>query len=285
VARSTSASALALERVGKTYRRGTPVLVDIDLRVAAGRLIVISGPNGCGKTTLLRIAAGLSRPSTGKVRGLPARAYLRHLGRVRGLPTATAATRAAELLGRLGFVGDPDAPIRTLSKGNAQKVGVAQALLPGPAAAPGLLVLDEPWSGLDAGAQRALDELLGEHVGAGWAVLLTDHGGNAERLLDRVSLNMSGGRLAVAPSGEPAVLVRLLCPQAELDTERVLPDVLAVRPGPGGTLDLRVRGDGSDALLAEVLRLGCSIRSVRTPARHELPELPEAAPPAQEDPA
>jgi ABC-type multidrug transport system ATPase subunit len=61
--------------------------------------------------------------------------------------------------------------LRHLSKGNAQKVAIAQALL----SPPGLLVLDEPWSGLDAAAHTTLRELIGEVAAAGGAVVLTDH--------------------------------------------------------------------------------------------------------------
>jgi ABC-type multidrug transport system ATPase subunit len=146
-------------------------------------VVSVVGGNGAGKTTLLRIAAGLSRPETGRVIGRPrpvgyvpdrftadqhmsALGYLTHLGRIRGIPKPR--ERGAHLLERLALKGSA---LRTLSKGNTQKVALAQALL----APPRLLVLDEPWTGLDAPAQRVLADLIGEVATMGGAVLFTDH--------------------------------------------------------------------------------------------------------------
>ncbi|MFF4537215.1 ATP-binding cassette domain-containing protein [Streptomyces aureus] len=176
------------EAVGKRYGRGRWVLSDVDLRVPAGAVLAVVGANGSGKSTLLRILAGLSRPTTGRVSGRPphigyvpdrftahdrltAISYLTHLGRVRGLPTAAARARGHHLLERLSLADGPDAPLRTLSKGNAQKVALAQALL----VPPGLLVLDEPWSGLDASAHGVLAEFIREVAAQGGAVVFTDH--------------------------------------------------------------------------------------------------------------
>ncbi len=185
---------IVVDRVGKHYRRGMPVLTDIDLELAPGLPTVISGGNGSGKSTLLRIVAGVLAPSRGRVLGrgrsvgylpspfpaelrLSAIAYLRHLAAVRGLPRARATEYAQGVLARLGFAGDAGEPIRTLSKGNMHKVGLAQALLP----TSGLVVLDEPWSGLDFAAQRVLDELITELAAEGRCVLITDHVGHALR--------------------------------------------------------------------------------------------------------
>ncbi|MFB7620579.1 ATP-binding cassette domain-containing protein [Kitasatospora sp. NPDC056181] len=174
--------------MGKRYGAGRWILRDVDLHVAAGDVLAVVGGNGSGKSTLLRILVGLSRPTTGRVIGRPretgyvpdrftandritALSYLTHMGRIRGLPTTRARDRAGRLIDRLALVGGPDAPLRTLSKGNAQKVALAQALL----VRPGLLVLDEPWSGLDASAHGVLGELIDEVAGEGGAVVFTDH--------------------------------------------------------------------------------------------------------------
>jgi ABC-type multidrug transport system ATPase subunit len=133
-------------------------LADVDLQVAAGELLALVGANGSGKSTVLKLMVGLSRPSSGTVRRnarvvsyvpdvftshdrLSASAYLRHMGRIRGLSTRAARERSDELLERLALAGGADTPMRKLSKGNAQKVALAQALVEPPE----LPVLDEPW--------------------------------------------------------------------------------------------------------------------------------------------
>lgn len=179
---------VTLEQVAKRYGWRRPWVVhDVDLELAESALTLLSGANGSGKTTLLRIIAGLTMPSVGTVRGRPrrvavvpdrfvapvrmtARAYLCHHGRLRGLTTTQAAERAAELGERLGVVPSLDAAIQDLSKGNAQKIALAQAFL----APVDLLVLDEPRTALDAQAAAGLDELLDAAREAGTTAVLSD---------------------------------------------------------------------------------------------------------------
>ena len=154
-----------VEALHKRYRRGPIVPAGVDLVLEPGVPVVLSGANGSGKSTLLRIVAGAATPTAGQVRGrprvvgylpdrfpallrLPVDAYLRHLAAIRGVP-------ADALLDVLGFTGSRTDPMARLSKGNAQKVGLTQAL----ACGAGLLVLDEPWAGLDAAAAMTLDAL------------------------------------------------------------------------------------------------------------------------------
>jgi ABC-type multidrug transport system ATPase subunit len=273
---------IVLERVGKHYRRGVPVLRDIDLEVPAGVATVISGGNGSGKSTLLRIVAGVLRPTSGRVRDRPrsvgylpspfpaelrlsATSYLRHFAAIRGLPRERATGHAREVLKRLDFAGDPDAPIRTLSKGNMHKVGLVQALLP----TEGLLVLDEPWSGLDHAAQLTLDAMIAELVAEGRSVLITDHVGHALRLPDRHALALTDGRLRpqVADGAQTlAVTVELTGAAEVLDTVAGFAGVRGTERLSGG-LRLRVDVHSSDPLLAEALRLGVSVRTVTSPER------------------
>jgi ABC-type uncharacterized transport system ATPase subunit len=134
--------------VSKRYGR-REILADVDLQLNAGELLALVGANGSGKSTVLRLMVGLSRPSAGSVQRnadvvsyvpdvftshdrLSASAYLRHMGRIRGLSTRTARDRSLELLDRLALSGGADTPMRKLSKGNAQKVALAQALLDPP---------------------------------------------------------------------------------------------------------------------------------------------------------
>jgi ABC-2 type transport system ATP-binding protein len=184
-----------LEHVGKRFGRHW-ALEDVDLELQPESLTVVRGANGSGKSTLLRIAAGVSTPSRGRVLHRPrqvalvpdrfvpprltARAYLDHLGRLRGLDATRRRRRIGELVDFLGLAPGPDAPLRTLSRGNAKKVAVAQAFL----APAGLVVLDEPHAALDEQAHAALDVLVATARAFGSAVLVADHArvrGDAQR--------------------------------------------------------------------------------------------------------
>jgi zinc transport system ATP-binding protein len=180
--------ALELQGVSFGYPNGPPVLRGVDLAVRRGELVAIAGPNGGGKTTLLRLALGLERPSAGGVRlfGEPAHRFRRretlgylaqrsHLAldapaTVREVVTAGRLPRAG-LLGRLGredreLVWEAiervglsevaDRPLARLSGGQQQRAFIAKAL----ASEPELLVLDEPTAGVDVEAQEALAALL-----------------------------------------------------------------------------------------------------------------------------
>ena len=180
--------ALVLEEVSKRFGRGPWVLHQASLTLAPSSVTVVTGANGTGKSTLLRIATGLTRPTKGHVRNRPptisfapenpaaqirltAGDYVTHMARLRGLPMAEAASRAAQLFGRLGLAPGPDMPVRLLSKGNAQKAALTQAFL----APVDLVVLDEPFAGLDDAARAVTWELIDERRAAGGAVVLTGH--------------------------------------------------------------------------------------------------------------
>ncbi len=181
--------AVELEDVSFAYRGAQPALEGVSLSVAPGSFVGIAGPNGGGKTTLLRLALGLERPATGVVRvfgrppgarGAPRIGYLaqraqlasgtpvtvRELveaGRlaVRGpfgplrAPDRAAVAHAIE---RVGLGDRGDAPLRTLSGGMQQRAFIAKAL----ATEPALLALDEPTTGVDAESQVSLAGLLAE---------------------------------------------------------------------------------------------------------------------------
>jgi len=189
---------MRLESVGKRYGPRQPWVVrSVSLDVLPGRLIRLEGRNGSGKSTLLRVAAGVSLPSTGRVTGRPhtgyvperfpgglpfsGRDYLLHLARVHGLRGPGAARAVDEWLDRLGAAGYAGQPLRALSKGMCQKVAIAQALL----ARPGLLVLDEAWTGLDQAARGELDAAVAERLADGGAVMFVDH--EQARLAGRIS--------------------------------------------------------------------------------------------------
>ncbi|MFF0724099.1 ATP-binding cassette domain-containing protein [Streptomyces sp. NPDC004134] len=280
---------MRLDGVGRRYgRRGPWVLRGVDLRVPAGALVRVEGANGGGKSTLLRLLAGIDLPSAGRVADRPARTayvperfpaalpltalgYLTHLGRVQGLRGAEARRRAGEWLERFGAGESARTPLDELSKGGSQKVAVAQALL----AEPELLVLDEAWTGLDAGARAELDAAVAERLAAGGAVVFVDH--DPRRLADvPYAAYRAGGGRAVArqAGGGPAVVVEAVGPPgARLPGG--LPGAPLCEELPGGGCRLTVLAAHSDALLRALLgaRPGWHIRGV-----HQLPYAREEDP-------
>jgi ABC-2 type transport system ATP-binding protein len=298
-----------LESVGKRYGLRQPWVVrDVSLDVPAGRLIRLEGRNGSGKSTLLRVAAGVSWPSTGRVTGRPsvgyvperfpgrlafsARDYLLHLGRVHGLRGESVGARVDEWLDRLGAAGFAAAPLRSLSKGMCQKVAVAQALMP----RPGLLVLDEAWTGLDQAARGALDAAVAERVADGGTVMFVDH--DQARLAGQIDerWQLDGGRVGVVPGGGRARAATLagvmVIELAGLDGESLtrlgaLPGVLSTSAeapasgtapagrappgtppaGAGSRVAVRVEAAQSDPLLRHLLTWdGVHVAAVRPEA-------------------
>ncbi|RSM82342.1 ABC transporter ATP-binding protein [Amycolatopsis sp. WAC 01375] len=261
-------SLIRLERVGKRYGRGEPVLVDVDLDVPAGRVVGVLGSNGSGKSTLLRILAALSRQTSGAVVGGPrvgylpdrfpagqrmsARAYLRHMARIDGLVDLSAID---PLLDRLALVGGPDAPLRTLSKGNAQKVGLAQAVL----AEPELLILDEPWSGLDVEAHAVLGEIVAETKERGASVVFTDHRAAVVHAHADDVYRMDDGFLTrVETKAESATRIVLHGPGGDWSSE---PGVRQAETE-GEKVVLTVEAGHTDAVLLRALNRGFSVREV-----------------------
>lgn len=271
---------LRIEAVGKRYGRGRWILRDVDLAAPPGEIAALTGGNGSGKSTLLRIAVGLSRPTLGAVTGRPpvvgyvpdrftpdermsAVAYLTHMGRVRGLATPHAVRRANALLDRLSLVGGRSTPLRSLSKGNAQKVALAQALM----VEPGLLVLDEPWSGLDADAHGVLADFMTEVADTGGTVLFTDHRESVIRAGATRTYVVHGGRVSqgaadqpVAPRPTMEVVLTLPggTPESRLPAWEELDGVLSVDREPAGAT-LRVERERADCVLFTALQHGWSV--------------------------
>jgi ABC-type multidrug transport system ATPase subunit len=256
------------------------VLDGVDLELAPGEIVAVTGGNGSGKTTLLRLLVGVSRPTTGTVTGRPrevgyvpeyfpdddslsALSYLRHMGRVRGLSSKDATGRAGRLLDRLELSGGRDTPLRRLSNGNLQKVAIAQAVV----ARPRLFVLDEAWSGLDTAAHSVLGELVAEIAGADGTVVYTDHRQTvgATRILQ-----VTGGKL-VELDAEPVLMTQLVLsppPETDLDKPVVLPGALsdALSMGhDGDKVFVHVKHAEADRLLLEALKNGWSVVRVDEP--------------------
>jgi zinc transport system ATP-binding protein len=201
--------ALALEHVSFAYGSGPLVLRDVSLAVEPGEFVAIAGPNGGGKTTLLRLVLGLERPTAGRVRvetrrlgylaqradaGVDAPLTVRELvgagraARTRLLGPLAPKDRDAvrEAIERVGLGRLADRRLRTLSGGQQQRAFIAKAL----AAEPELLVLDEPTTGVDAESQEAIAELLERLRSAlGMTILYVSHEfGAVERFVERVVL-------------------------------------------------------------------------------------------------
>ena len=215
---------MRFDRVWFRYgRRSGWALRSVDATVGAGETVVVLGRNGAGKSTLLQLAAGVLRPVRGAVLERPrvigwvperfpadqpftAGQYLTRMAAVRGLDPAGGARIVDGWLERLAMAEHRDTRLADLSKGTAQKVGLAQAML----VPPGLLVLDEPWEGLDSVARTLVPEIVAEVTAAGGAVLVSDHRGEIEGLADATRWSISEGALAPAsPAGPDQVIVEV----------------------------------------------------------------------------
>lgn len=263
---------MRLEGVGKRYRlRGPWVLRDVDAALAPGQLIRVTGPNGCGKSTLLRLLSGASVPSRGRITARPQagyvperfppalpftpRGYLTHLGRTCGLRGAALDRAVSESIEHLDVGPHAGTALRELSKGACQKVAVAQALI----ARPGLLVLDEAWTGLDQAARATLDGAVAERLTDGATVVFVDH--DPARLADQMSVDwaLAGGRLAAAAGAGPSpgdtgeILIEIDGYAGGPAALLGLDGVLAAEPDERGGLRMRVRASGSDDVLRHIL--------------------------------
>ena len=190
-------AAVVAETRGLVRRYGRRrALDDVTLSVRAGECLALFGPNGAGKTTLLRSLAGLLRPTAGEVRllgaalpGEPAtrarvgllshhsmlydaltvRENVAFAASLHGIGAGDAAIDAA--LARLGLEGRAATPVRALSRGWQQRTSIARAIVHGPA----LVLLDEPYTGLDVAGARALTMLLRTLRDDGAALVLVTH--------------------------------------------------------------------------------------------------------------
>jgi ABC-2 type transport system ATP-binding protein len=215
----TPLPALAVRGLHKSFER--PAVDGLDLTVRAGEFYALLGPNGAGKTTTLRMVTGLLAPDAGSIAiaGIDALAdplaakrvtawlsdepmiydkltpceYLEFVSGLWGVAPAEARRRADELLGWLGLTPHANERCEGFSRGMRQKVALAGALIHDPR----LIVLDEPLTGLDAGAARIVKTVLRQRVAAGAAVIMTTHILEvAERMADRIGVIAQGRLIA-----------------------------------------------------------------------------------------
>lgn len=184
----SSNTLITLSGVTKIYGRRA-VLNEVSLSVEEGTATALIGRNGSGKSTLLAVMAGLLKLSSGVLRQspprlrigyapeaftgtkLPAEQYLRHMGRISGIPPAPLERQITELLEAFHLQPFRKEPVVSFSKGMLQKVNLIQSLL----GEPQLLLLDEPLSGLDLPAQYTLIDRLQELKRKGTALVLSVH--------------------------------------------------------------------------------------------------------------
>ncbi len=212
-----AAPAIQLQRVVKSFGHQV-ALRGVDLEVAQGQFLALFGPNGAGKTTLMRIVSSLARPSSGTVRVLgqdlskAATGGRRQIGLIAHNPLLygdltpdenlrffarmydleDAASRIDAVLEQVGLAARRRDPVRTFSRGMVQRLAIARAILPDPV----IMLLDEPYTGLDLQAADMLRSVLQELAASSRTVILTTH--NLEQgleMCDRAAI-LNRGKIA-----------------------------------------------------------------------------------------
>jgi ABC-2 type transport system ATP-binding protein len=286
---------IAVEGISKAFH-GRSAVSDLSFTVERGNLFGLLGPNGAGKTTTIRMILDLVRPDSGTVSvlgGAMARAVASRIGylpeerglyrdvsvldglvyfaRLKGVPSSAARRRALERLEQVGLLDSADEPVRALSRGMQQQVQFLTTVLHQPE----LLIVDEPFSGLDPVNTLALRDLLLEMRAAGTTVVMSTHQMNrVQELCDRILMLNGGAKVLYGTVAEirdlfggDSVLV-----DADGDLEAV-PGVQAVKKRSGLTeLILSERVD-PDVFLRQLLAVeDVHVRhfEVRTPSLEEI---------------
>ncbi len=285
----------AVTATGLVKRYGDREVVrGVDLQVPRGAIYGVLGPNGAGKTTTLRMLLGIIEPDGGsrsllnaahprdasdrvgylpEERGLypamKAREAIAFMGALRGLPWRTGRARAVELLEQAGLGHATDTKIRKLSKGMAQLVQLLGSVVH----RPDLLVLDEPFSGLDPVNQERLEGLIVAERDRGATVLFSTHVmAHAQRLCDRLAI-IAGGKCRFEGTVDEA---RGMLPQRVLYTPR---DAVAGLDGllppdaqpDGAGWRFALPADGIEAVLQRLIAAGHGIAGlqIERPGLHE----------------
>ena len=289
-------TAVRLSGVRKTFGAHTAVS-DFDLEIEPGTIYGLLGPNGSGKTTTIRMIMGILLPDSGAVElfgGVPNFArrsrvgylpeergvyekmkvldQLIFFGEIRGVARATARTRAEGWLERLGLSEWASKKVQTLSKGMQQKVQFISTVLHDPE----LLILDEPFSGLDPINQDVLEQIVREEQERGKTILFSTHlMDQAERLCERVCLisrsrKVLDGNLKQLKRNERSGVVAV---EFEGEAPQIAwPGVSSVGQV-GDALHLTLsEGARTDEILAAVVAAGVSLRrfELLEPRLHEI---------------
>jgi len=244
---------LSLQNVVKKYGDFTAVK-DVSLSIPKGAIYGFLGPNGAGKTTTLRMILEIIKPSSGSISilggnsALAARdriGYLpeekglykkmkvwpiiQYFAMLKGMEKKAARARAFELLNKYGLKDFAEAKVESLSKGMGQKVQVLSAV----AHEPELVILDEPFSGLDPVNQKVLEELIRDMAGNGQTVIFSTHVmEHAERLCDHILLITRGEKIFDGTVKEAKALMPrrvIVETSAQLISLQALPEVVALQ--------------------------------------------------------
>jgi ABC-2 type transport system ATP-binding protein len=304
-------TALAIHVAGVTKRFADHVAVkDLSFDVPAGVVFGVLGPNGAGKSTTLRMINDIIAPDAGEIRildkyapGRQAAPYIGYLpeerglypkmkvvdmlsfmAELRGVTTRDAKARAGKWLERLGLAQWTNNKVQDLSKGMQQKVQFASAVIHDPE----LVILDEPWSGLDPINAEVLRDVVAEQKAAGRTIVFSTHQmEQAEKICDHVCIIARGQKVLDGPlidvkraaAKDGLVALGFADDAARAKAEPVLADrafIVARRPPrPGDTADLEVEltADAApEALLAALVATGAAVRrfEVIVPTLHQI---------------
>ena len=288
------AAALVIEfrNVGKTYRsllgNSVTAVEEFSLQVVEGEILGIAGPNGAGKSTLIAMMLGYLRPTKGtvEINGLPARAYIERNGigylselisihpkwradtalvryaTLAGISDADIHLRVDEVIEKLGLGEHRDKKVKALSKGNLQRLGLAQALLRDDQ----ILVLDEPTHGLDPVWTQRFRGIVEELRRPDRTILIASHNlDELQRLADRVAIIDHGRLQRVVSTGyeqnAPAVTRFRLTLAGGFD--RIRESFPLAESAGRGEYDVTVRSiQELNAALADLISRGALVASV-----------------------
>lgn len=254
--------AVLLENISKRYG-SFPAVDDLSFAVAPGEIYGFLGPNGAGKTTTLRMMLDIIKPSAGRLEilgspsAIPVRAQIGYLpeerglykkmkavdaisyfARLRGVPRVLARQRAMELLERFGLQDFARSKCEALSKGMAQKVQLLSTI----AHEPELLILDEPFSGLDPINQQTLEDLIRDQRKAGRTIIFSTHVmQHAERLCDRFLILAHGQKRFEGAMREAR---ELFAHKLHVRTTAPMEDLMAL--GGIGTIEIEEAGGAGE---------------------------------------
>lgn len=286
--------AITLRHVTKRFN-GTTAVDDLSLAVPAGSIYGFIGPNGSGKTTTLRMIMHILLPDAGEIevlgsrdtaaardrvsylpeeRGLykkmTIRRLLRYYGRLKGQPTAEIDGRMNEWLRRMDLAGLLDRQVETLSKGMSQKLQFVAAVIGNPS----LLILDEPFSGLDPVNAQVLKDAVLEIRRRGTTVVFSTHDmATAERMCDRIFMIFRGrkvldGTLEDIQRQYGADTIRLRTAGGAAALEK-MPEIEAMNDF-GQLQEVRLKGDVQAFLSRVAARTAVYHFEVARPSLHDI---------------
>lgn len=289
-------SAPVVEAKGLTKRYGPTVAVNgLDLRIEAGEVFGLLGPNGSGKTTTILMLLGLTEPSSGTVRvfghdplrdplsvkrevgympdavgfydQLTARENLRYIAKLSGIPENEREARIEQALQRVRLAKVADRRVKTFSRGMRQRLGLAELVAKGSR----LAILDEPTSGLDPQSTQELLQLISSFAKDGMTVILSSHLlSMVQSVCDRVALFREGkaGLVGTVPDIAGTVLGGICIIDLEadgVDPEKAVASIKGVRRvarKKNGSVQIDADGDLRPEISKAIVAAGGSLKSL-----------------------